>query len=227
MLEPVDEQLFPYLQSLLDTIILKDVVKRHAIQDLSVLERILFFLFDNCSNQVSARSIADYFTAQKIRVSTDTVISYISHLTSAFLLHKSERFDLKGKRNLEFHHKLYIADHGLRTALFGYRKADIGQLLENCVYIELLRRGYNIKTGIIESREVDFIAEKEGNRIYIQVCYLLQNQSTVEREFGNLERINDNYPKLVLSMDRFFPEERRGIRHRYIPDYLLTNSNTL
>jgi len=216
-----DDQIFPYLNAILNTILLKDIVKRHAIRDVGHLERILSFAFDNCGSPVSARSIAAFFKNQQIRVTADTVLSYLAHLCDAFLLFRVSRFEIRGKKHLEFQEKYYLGDLGLRHALFGHRDTDLGGLLENLVYLELLRRGYQVKVGILDQLEIDFVAERQGERLYVQVAYLLAGPETVRREFGNLERIADNHPKLVLSMDEIGPTRRDGILWRNLIDFLL------
>jgi hypothetical protein len=219
-----DDTVFPYLNAILNTILLKDIVKRHAIRDVGHLERILSFAFDNCGSPVSARSIAAFFKNQQTRITADTVLSYLSHLCDAFLLFRAGRFEIKGRKHLEFLDKYYLGDLGLRHALFGYRDADIGGLLENVVYLELRRRGYQVKVGVLDQAEIDFVAERHGERLYVQVAYLLAGPDTLEREFGNLERIPDNYPKLVLSMDEVGPDERNGIQRKHLVDFLLEES---
>jgi predicted AAA+ superfamily ATPase len=215
-----DEQVFPFLNAILNTILLKDIVKRHGIRDVGHLERILSCAFDNCGSPVSARSIAAFFKNQQTRITADTVLSYLSHLCEAFLLFRTGRFEIKGKKHLEFMDKYYLGDLGLRHALFGYRDMDIGGLLENVVYLELLRRGYQVKVGVLDQLEIDFVAERQGERLYVQVAYLLADSATVQREFGNLLRIPDNYPKLVLSMDDFGPDQQDGIRRQNLLDFL-------
>jgi hypothetical protein len=216
-----DDVVFPYLNAILNTILLKDIVKRHAIREVGHLERILSFAFDNCGHLVSARSIAAYFKNQQTRITADTVLSYLSHICDAFLLFRTGRFEIKGRKHLEFLDKYYLGDLGLRHALFGYRDADIGGLLENVVYLELRRRGYQVKVGVLDRAEIDFVAERHGERIYVQVAYLLAGPDTLEREFGNLERIPDNYPKLVLSLDEIGPDQRNGILRKHLVDFLL------
>ena len=216
-----DDQVFPFLNAILNTVLLQDVVKRHGIRDVGHLERILAFALDNCGNPISARSIAAFFKSQQTRITTDTVLGYLAHLCDAFLLFRTGRFAIKGKKNLEFQDKYYLGDLGLRHALFGYRDMDIGGLLENVVYLELLRRGYQVKVGILDQVEIDFVAERQGERLYVQVAYLLADPETIRREFGNLERIPDSYPKLVLSMDELGPEQRNGIRRQNVVDFLL------
>lgn len=221
MLPLEDDTVFPYLNAILNTILLKDIVKRHSIRDVGHLERILSFAFDNCGSPVSARSVAAYFRNQQTRITADTVLNYLSHLCDAYLLFRAGRFEIKGRKHLEFLDKYYLGDLGLRHALFGYRDVDIGGLLENVVYLELRRRGYQVKVGVVDQVEVDFVAERQGERLYVQVAYLLAHPDTVDREFGNLERIPDNYPKLVLSMDEVGPSERNGIRRQHLVDFLL------
>lgn len=215
-----DDQVFPYLNAILNTILFKDIVKRHGIRDVGHLERILSFAFDNCGNPLSARNIMAFFKNQQMRITTDTVVNYLSNICDAFLLSRAGRFDIKGKKHLEFQDKYYLGDLGLRHALFGYREVDIGGLLENVVYLELLRRGYRVKVGVLDNAEVDFVAERQGERIYIQVAYLLSDPGTLQREFGNLEKVADNFPKFVLSMDELAPAQRNGIRWQNLVEFL-------
>lgn len=212
---------FQYLNSIFNTILYKDVVSRHKIRDTAILDRIARFAFDNCGNVLSAQRIAEYMKSQRIKVSVDTVLNYMAYLESAFLLRKARRFDIQGKRHLEVNDKYYLGDVGLRHGFIGYRESDISGLLENIVYLELKRRGYAVSVGKWQTREIDFVAEKDQTRLYIQVCYLLADPSTVAREFGPLMEVNDNHPKLVLSMDRNWGDGRDGIRRIYLPDFLL------
>jgi len=159
--------------------------------------------------------------SQKINVGIETVQNYISHLASAYALHKASRYDIKGKRVLELHEKYYPADIGLRHALLGYREGDISGVLENIVFLELKRRGYQVHIGKFGDTEIDFIAEKEKKRIYIQVAYLLASEKTIDREFSPLLHMPDNYPKYVLSMDQFFGNDVMGVKRIPIVDFLL------
>lgn len=224
-LELADEHIFPYLEAVLSTVVLKDVVRRHAIREVRHLERILAFVYDNIGSLVSSRRIEGAFRAQRIGVTVDTVVKYLEYLTDALLVHRVGRYRLKGKRHLEYVDKFYPTDIGLRHGLFGYRESDIGGLLEAVVYLELRRRGYTVSVGVLGDAEIDFVAERtagsDSSRLYVQVAYLLGDEQTVEREFGNLERIPDSYPKLVLSLDRYFPAERNGIRHMLAWEWLL------
>jgi hypothetical protein len=216
-----DEILFSYLNALLNTVLYKDVITRHKIRDASIFDKLVRYLFDNVGNITTAKRITDYFKSQRIRTSVDTILNYISYVESSLLIDKAPRYDIKGKRLLEFFDKVFLNDIGLRHGLIGYREKDINGLLENIVFKELQARGYNISIGVIDQLEIDFIAEKQNEKKYIQVCYSLGSEAAIEREFGNLEKIKDNYEKMVISMDRFFPAERNGILHRYLIDFLL------
>jgi len=221
-LEFEDKTVFQYLDSLYNTILIKDVIRRHKIRDVGVLENVARFIFDNCGNVTTAKRIPDYLKNKKMRISTDTVLNYLSYLRSAFLIHKTGHYDLKGLRHLEFNDKYYLGDIGLRHSILGYKNRDISGLLENIVFLELLRRGYRIFIGRLNGREIDFVAEKSDERIYIQVCYLLADSSTIEREFVPLEKIEDNYPKMVLSMDKIYIPDRKGIIRQNLIKFLLS-----
>ncbi|NLF98070.1 MAG: ATP-binding protein [Candidatus Riflebacteria bacterium] len=220
-LDLTDEVVFQYIDSIFNTILLKDVVSRYNIRDVFLLEKIAAFLFDNCGNLTSANKIADFLKSQKIKASVDTVHNYISYLVEAFLVYACGRYDLKGKRHLELSDKYYVADPGVRHATLGFRQNDIAGILENIVYIELLRRGYRVTTGRYDALEVDFVARRNDETLYVQVAYLLASEATEKREFRALEQIDDNFPKLVLSMDRVWGKGRNGIRRLYLPDFLL------
>jgi predicted AAA+ superfamily ATPase len=216
-----DEVIFSYLNSILNTVLYKDVITRHKIRDASIFDKLVRYLFDNVGNITTAKKVADYFKSQRIRTSVDTVLNYISYVEASLLIDKAPRYDIKGRKLLEFFDKIFLNDIGLRHGLIGYREKDINGLLENIVFKELQARGYKMSIGVIDQREIDFIAEKQNDKKYIQVCYSLGNEAAIEREFGNLEKIKDNYEKIVISMDRFFPAERNGIIHRHVIDFLL------
>jgi predicted AAA+ superfamily ATPase len=216
-----DEVIFSYLNSILNTVLYKDVITRHKIRDASIFDKLVRYLFDNVGNITTAKKVADYFKSQRIRTSVDTVLNYINYVEASLLIDKAPRYDIKGRRLLEFFDKVFLNDIGLRHGLIGYRERDINGLLENIVFKELQARGYKMSIGVIDQMEIDFIAEKQNDKKYIQVCYSLGSEAAIEREFGNLEKIKDNYEKMVISMDRFFPAERNGIIHRYVIDFLL------
>jgi len=215
-----DEVIEQYVSSIYNTILLKDVVARNGLRDIALLERIAHFTADNCGNITSSKKIADYLKSQKMKGSVDTVQSYLSMLSSAFIFHKVNRFDLKGKRLLEIHEKYYVGDIGLKHSLLGYKINDISGHLENIVYLELLSRGYKVNIGKLNELEIDFIATRSNQQIYLQVAYLLADTKTIDREFGPLEKINDNYPKIVLSLDKFLDNNRNGIKWYNLIDFL-------
>jgi hypothetical protein len=200
---------------------LKDVVAKNQVRDVSALERIVRYLMDNLGNITTAKRIADYFKSQRLKISADTVLNYISYLESGLLFKKINRYDLKGKKIMEFFDKIFLTDIGLRNGLVGFRDNDIDGILENIVCNELILRGYRVFIGALEGREIDFVAEKQNEKIYCQVCYKLGSPEIVAREFGNLEKIRDNYRKIVISLDRDFVADKNGIEHRQLLDFLL------
>ena len=218
-LEP--DIIYQYINSLYDTIMLKDIVKRNNVRNVNLLENISKYIFDNTGNIFSAKKVSDYLKSQKLKVGLETVQNYISYFTSTFSIHKVQRYDIKGKRFLELYEKYYLGDIGLRHALLGFREHDISGILENIVYLELKSRNYKVYIGKIGNKEIDFIAERENSKIYIQVCYLLSTKETIEREFSNLLRIKDNYPKYVISMDTYFGNDYEGIKRLNLIDFLL------
>jgi hypothetical protein len=216
-----DETVFGYLNSILNTVMLKDVVAKNQVRDVSALERIVRYLMDNLGNITTAKRIADYFKSQRLKISADTVLNYISYLESGLLFKKINRYDLKGKKIMEFFDKIFLTDIGLRNGLVGFRDNDIDGILENIVCNELILRGYRVFIGALDGREIDFVAEKQNEKIYCQVCYKLGSPEIVAREFGNLEKIRDNYRKIVISLDRDFVADKNGIEHRQLLDFLL------
>lgn len=210
-----------YLSSVMNSILLRDVVMRNAVRDPALLERICRYVFDNCGNVTTAKGIADYAKSQRMKLSVDTAINYLSFLESSYLVSRVPRYDIKGKKHLEVFDKYYMGDVGLRRGFIGYRDNDISALLENVLYNELLTRGYKVRIGKIGEYEIDFVAEKEDERIYIQCAYLLQSDETIEREYRALEAVKDSYPKYVVSLDPVTRGVRNGIRHRRLPEFLL------
>lgn len=209
-----------YLHDIYNSVLLKDVIERNRIRDTALLESVILYLMDNIGNTFSAKTISDFLKNQGRKLSTETVYNYLKALENAFLIHKVTRFDLKGKRMLETQEKYYLSDFGLRNAVLGYRDNDISGLLENIVYLELLRRGYTVAIGKRDTAEIDFVANRREERLYLQICYVLTPENT-EREFAPLEAIPDNYEKIVLSTDTLLSVNRGGIRQKNIVDYLL------
>ncbi len=209
-----------YLKDIYASVILKDVVRRNNIRDVDLLERIISYVMSNIGHTFSARSISNYLKSENRKVSPDTVLNYIKACYDAFLFYKISREDIVGKKLLTINEKYYIADHGIREAVFGGNERDIDQLLENIVCIELLRRGYKITIGKVGDKEIDFIAYRGTEKIYIQVTYLLGGQETIDREFNVYDSVSDNYPKYVISLDEF-DMSRNGIKHKNIREFLL------
>lgn len=216
--EPIINQ---YLTDIYNSVLLKDVISRSGIRDIALLESIVAFIMDNIGNTFSAKTVSDFLKSQGRKLSHETVYNYLKALENAFIIHKVQRFDIKGKRLLETQEKYFLDDLGLRHAVMGYRDNDIAGVLENVVYLELLRRGYTVNIGKQDAAEVDFIATRQDEKIYIQVCYVLANDNVTQREFGPLKVISDNYEKLVLSMDWLMSFNIDGIKQRNIIDFLL------
>jgi hypothetical protein len=215
--------LYQYISSIYSTILLKDVIKRNNVRNVSLLENITLYIFNNVGNIFTSKKVSDYLKSQKLRVSVETVQNYISYLASTFAIFKVPRYDIKGKRLLELHEKYFLGDISLRHALLGYREGDISGLLENLVFLELKRKGYRVYIGKFGNKEIDFIAERENRKIYIQVAYLLSSPETIEREFSVLHSLKDNYPKFVISMDNIFGKDVKGIQRINLIDFLLNS----
>ncbi|MGD1833759.1 MAG: ATP-binding protein [Sphaerochaetaceae bacterium] len=216
-----EEPVTQYLRDLYNSVLLKDIIERNNIRDVELLERILIYIISNIGKTFSAKNISDYLKSEQRKVAPETVYNYIKACEQACLLHKVRRQDLVGKKILKVQEKIFITDHGLRQAIYGKNNQHIDQVLENIIYMELLRRGYKITIGKYQDKEIDFVAEKGSQRTYFQVCYLLASEEVTQREFSVLENIPDNYPKYVLSLDQF-DFSRNGIIHRNIRDFLLS-----
>ena len=209
-----------YLSDTYDAIVVKDIIQRNNIKDTNLLNMILAFLMDNIANPFSARSIVAALKQEGINTTVETVIAYIDYIKKAMVVYSAQRYDIKGKKLLTTNEKYYTVDLGLRNCVKASGEIDYNKLYENIVYLELLYRGYDVKVGKTDDYEIDFVAYKGSDTLYVQVCYLLASTETVEREFGNLERIKDNYPKYVISGD--LPDfSRYGIKHYYIIKFLL------
>lgn len=215
-----DEIRREYLLAIYHTILLKDVIGRNKIQDTRLLESVFKFLFDNIGNIVSAKKIADYLTSDGRKTSNTTISNYIQTLKDSFILYEANRYDIKGKQQLKSLEKYYLVDISLRHLLIGEQSRDIGRVLENIVYLELIRRGYKVYIGKLDNLEVDFIAQKGEETHYYQVAAGILDQSTYEREFAPLRKIKDNFPKFVLTMDNF-PMGENGIVQENIVSFLL------
>lgn len=212
-----------YLQDVYTSVELKDIVRRNNIRDVDMLERILTYITANIGTIFSANVLSKYLKSEGRSMATETIINYVKACTDAFLFYQVKRQDIQGKKLLAINEKYYVADHGIREAVFGGNMKDINLILENIVYLELLRRGYKVSIGKVDTKEIDFICEKQDKKIYIQVTYLLAAEETIQREFGVYNEITDNYPKYVLSLDEF-DMSRNGIIHKNIRDFLTDSS---
>ena len=216
-----EEASLQYLKDIYSSIILKDITQRNKIRDTDLLERVISYLIMNVGNNFSATSISKFFKSENRKVSVETILNYIKAAEESFLIYRVSRDDLIGKKVLNVNEKYYIADHGMREAILGSNQRDINQIFENIIYLELLRKGYNVRVGKVDNLEVDFVCTKGNEKIYVQVAYLLASSETIEREFTSLEKIDDNYPKYVISMDEF-DMSRNGIKHINIIDFLIS-----
>lgn len=212
-LELTDELVFEYLKNVFTSILYRDILTRYNIRNVNFLDRLIRFTADNIGSILKAKNINDYLKSQKVNISVNTVMDYLTYLVNSQVLVPVKRIDLKGKRNFEIGEKYYFQDLGLRNGLSGFRISDIGKLIENCVFNHLISHGYVVYTGDWQKLEIDFVAEKNNERVYIQVAYLLTEQSTIDREFGNLALIRDNYRKMVVSMDAPLTNTVNGIEH--------------
>jgi predicted AAA+ superfamily ATPase len=213
---------YEYLRSIYSTILYKDILTKHKIRNTRFVEDLVNFAADNTGSIVSSKKISDFLKSQKINIPPVRVIEYLKHLYNAFFLIKLQRADLKGKRFFEIGEKYYFNDIGLRNAIIGYKPNDINKILENVVLLHLLNNGYKAFTGSIGANEIDFVFEKNSQRIYVQVAYLISDEKVHEREFGNLKLIKDNYPKYVVSMDSLNLGEDNGIIHLQLLEFLNT-----
>ena len=211
----------PFLEGIYNTVLMKDVIERNGVRDAALLESILKFIAANIGSIVSTKKISDYLTSSGRKTTSDTIDNYLKMLENAFIIYKANRYDLKGKMFLKTLEKYYIVDIGIRNRLIGLRNTDYGHVLENIVYLELLRRGYEVSIGKIGSLEVDFVASKPNEKIYYQVSATIMDEKTRERELRPLESISDNYPKYILTMDQTVFNDYSGIRVKNIIDFLL------
>jgi predicted AAA+ superfamily ATPase len=213
-------QIRDYLGGIYNTIVLKDVVERKKIADVSILERVIRFMFDNIGSLCSVKKIADTLVSSGRQISVNTVESYLSALTDSYILYRVGRYDVRGKEYLKSGHKYYLADVGLRFYLLGSASSDAGRILENVVFLELLRRGGEISIGKIDDKEIDFIVRKGSILEYYQVALTVRDVKTLERELRSLNAVKDNYPKFLLTMDNDPPSDNNGIRQINVLDWL-------
>jgi len=220
--EYTEENAYKIIYDIYSSIILRDTVQRYNIRDVELLERVVKYVFDNIGNTFSGKNVADYFKSQQRKIDLNTVYNYLNALEGAYIIYKVPRYDIKGKEILKTQEKFYLSDVSLLYATMGYRDRMIAGVLENIVFLELKKRNYTVFAGKSDSQEIDFIADKQGEKLYVQVAYKLESEETVEREFSPLLKIKDQYPKYVVTMDDFWKESIEGIRHYHISDFLLT-----
>ena len=211
-----------YLQGVYNTILVKDVVRRKKVRNVPFLENLIKYVGDNIGKPLSATNIQNYMTSNKNQVSKNLILKYLKATTEAFLVHNVTRYNLHGKKLLESNDKYYFGDVGLRNFIVGGRRAnDIEKIMENLVYQHLIRLGYKVNVGQMYATEIDFVGTKGDDTIYVQASYLISEESTFEREFGNLQKINDNYPKYVISMTPFLDSSKyEGIIHVPLAEFL-------
>ncbi|MDK2979055.1 MAG: uncharacterized protein PWP52_1769 [Bacteroidales bacterium] len=219
-----DEVIFDYLRNIYATILFRDVISRHKLRDIPFLENIIQFLADNTGNVTSANKIADFMKSQKNSKSVPVIINYIDYIKQAYFIKGLRRQEIQGKKIFESGEKFYFTDLGLRNSILGYRPGDISKIMENIVCNHLQYLGYSLHVGKNGQKEIDFIAKKNNEYVYIQVTYLLLNQKVIDREFGNLKQIPDNYPKYVITMDEFpITSSDEGIKHISLLEFLNLN----
>ena len=220
-----EDDAIEYQKDVLNTVLLKDVISRNNIRNVAFLEKLTNFIADNIGKMISASSISKYMKSQGTNVASDTIIDYAQYLEDAYIIHKVNRYDIHGKRLFESNDKFYFEDHGLRNAQAGgTREGDIEKVIENVVYRHLVSMGYKVNVGQLQAGEIDFVCIKKAGtkRIYIQAAYLIANDETREREFGNLHNIKDNYPKYVVSMTPGVTRsDDNGVTHLHLRNFLM------
>jgi predicted AAA+ superfamily ATPase len=217
-----DSIIFEYLKNIYSTIVYKDIINRYAVRNVVFLEQLVHFLAAHTGSVFSAKKISDFLKSQQINIAPNQVQVYVQHLVNAFLIHKVSRYDLIGKRLFEIGDKYYFENLGIRNGIWGFRLEDLGKIIENVVYNHLVYRGYDVKVGTLGDKEVDFIGQKNSEKIYVQVALSLQDEKTIAREFGNLIQIADNYPKMVVSLTAFEGASYLGITTISLRNFLLT-----
>ncbi|MDP4208606.1 MAG: ATP-binding protein [Bacteroidota bacterium] len=216
-----DEVVNEYLKSIYSTIVFRDVVSRYNLRSSAFLEKLIQFLSGNIGSLFSAKNISDYLKSKRSTISVNQIQAYIEYLSNAFLIHKVERYDLVGKRVFSIGEKYYFENLGIRNIVSGYKIADRGKILENIVYNQLLYKGYQVRVGTMGAEEIDFVCEKEGEKLYVQVALRLDSENTINREFGNLLKISDNFPKMVIAEDEFKGNSYEGVFHKPIRAFLM------
>lgn len=215
-----------YLRNVTDTIVLRDIIERENIRNIPLLRSLIRFISDNIGKQFSARNIVNILKSERVDSSANVILTYLQYLCNANIIDRVNRYNIHGKRLFEIGDSFYFEDIGIRNNIIGgNRSFDMEKVMENAVYRHLLRLGYTVYIGSLQKTEIDFVCEKTGSTIYVQVTYLLSSEETIEREFGNLKQIKDSHPKYVVSMDRMCGiANMDGIRHIYLRDFLKTSN---
>ena len=216
-----DNQASVIVSDIYNSTVLKDVISKNGIKDETLMGKLIDYLFDNVGNLISIRKVVDYLNSNGTKTNVQTISNYIKALEKAFVIEKVSRYDIKGKELLASIDKYYIADHSLMYVRKGFSFEYIGQVMENIVYNDLRRRGYKVYVGKLGEKEVDFIAEKQNNKIYVQVSYMLTTEDTIQRELAPLQVIKDNYNKYIVTMDTLAKGNKDGIEFAYLPEFLL------
>jgi len=219
-----DRIVYEYLHNIIDTIVLRDIISRYKVRNVRFLQDLMLYLADITGSIVSAKRISDYLKSQKINLTPKLVLEYLSHFESVYFVDRVKRSEIEGRKIFEVGDKFYFEDIGMRHALLPFQQKDIGKVLESIVYHQLRASGYTVYVGKQDAKEIDFIAERNNEKIYIQVCYLIVDESTHNREFGNLLSIHDNCPKYVVSMDETAGSAYKGIEHLSIRQFLLNDT---
>lgn len=216
------DEIYTIVRDIYNSTIFSDIVKRNQVRKIDQLERVVKYTFNNVGNTFSAKSIADYLKAERRSLDNETVYSYLEKLEKAYLLHRCSRYDLQGKEILKTQEKFYLADVALRYSVLGYNADSVASSLENIVYLELCRRGYTVNVGKTGDSEIDFVAVRQNEKIYVQVTQEINSEKTEKREYSRLLEISDNYPKFVLTTDEFAGGNYEGIKTMHIADFLLS-----
>ena len=220
----IQEEVYTIVWDIYNSTVFSDIVRRSQIRKIDQLERIVKYTFSNVGNTFSAKSISDYLKAEQRKLDNETVYSYLEKLEKAYLLHRCSRYDLQGKEILKTQEKFYLADVALRYSVLGYSEETVASGLENIVYLELCRRGYTVYIGKFGDSEIDFVAERQNEKLYVQVTQEIRTEKTERREYERLLQIKDNYPKYVLRTDLFADGNYEGIKTMHIADFLLSKS---
>ncbi len=216
------DEVYTIVRDIYNSTIFSDIVRRNQIRKVDQLERVVKYTFSNVGNTFSAKSISDYLKSEHRKIDNETVYSYLEKLEKAYLLHRCSRYDLQGKEILKTQEKFYLADTSLRYSVLGYDQDSVASSLENVVYLELSRRGYDVNIGKTSDGEIDFIAQRQGEKIYVQVTQEIRSEKTERREYDRLLEIRDNYPKYVLRTDEFAGGNYKGIKSMHVADFLLS-----